>query len=73
MTVADWTTVETGEVQEGEMIGALVDGEELLVASVGGRYHALEAVCTHEGCNLAELGQVDGDELSCRAMAATSI
>jgi nitrite reductase/ring-hydroxylating ferredoxin subunit len=66
MTVADWTNVETGEVPEGEMIGVSVDGEELLVANVGGRYHALGAVCTHEGCNLAELGQIDGDELSCQ-------
>ena len=51
----DWVTVaKTGDLSEGEMIGAAVDGVELLVANVGGQYHAIGSVCTHEGGPLAD-------------------
>ena len=51
----EWVTVaKTEDLPEGEMIGATVDGLELLVANVGGHYRAIGSVCTHEGGPLAE-------------------
>jgi nitrite reductase/ring-hydroxylating ferredoxin subunit len=51
----EWVTVaKTEDVPEGEMIGATVDGLDLLVANVGGQYRAIGSVCTHEGGPLAD-------------------
>ena len=51
----EWVTVaKTEDLPEGEMIGATVDGLELLVTNVGGQYRAIGSVCTHEGGPLAE-------------------
>jgi nitrite reductase/ring-hydroxylating ferredoxin subunit len=61
LIVAEWITVaSTGDVPEGEMIGATVDGVDLLVANVGGQYRAIGAVCTHEGGPLADGDLYDG-------------
>jgi nitrite reductase/ring-hydroxylating ferredoxin subunit len=51
----DWVTVaKTGDLPEGQMIGVALDGVEVLVANVGGQYHAIGSVCTHEGGPLAD-------------------
>jgi nitrite reductase/ring-hydroxylating ferredoxin subunit len=53
--MAEWMTVaNTGDLPEGEMVGATVNGLEVLVANVGGRYFAIGSVCTHEGGPLAD-------------------
>ena len=53
--MSEWTTVaNTEDVPEGEMVGATVDGVDLLVANVGGEYCAIGAVCSHEGGPLAD-------------------
>jgi nitrite reductase/ring-hydroxylating ferredoxin subunit len=55
LIVSEWTTVaNTEDVPEGEMVGATVDGVDLLVANVGGEYCAIGAVCSHEGGPLAD-------------------
>jgi nitrite reductase/ring-hydroxylating ferredoxin subunit len=57
----EWVTVaKTEDVPEGEMIGATLDGIELLVANVGGQYRAIGSVCTHEGGPLADGDLYDG-------------
>jgi nitrite reductase/ring-hydroxylating ferredoxin subunit len=57
----EWITVaKTEDVPEGEMIGATVDGLDLLVANVGGQYRAIGSVCTHEGGPLADGDLYDG-------------
>jgi nitrite reductase/ring-hydroxylating ferredoxin subunit len=61
----EWVTVaRTEDVPDGEMIGATVDGREVLVANVGGEYHAIGAVCTHEGGPLAD-GDLYGSTVTC--------
>jgi glycine betaine catabolism B len=61
----DWVTVaKTGELPEGQMIGATVDDVDLLVANVGGQYHAIGSVCTHEGGPLAD-GDLYGSTVTC--------
>ncbi len=57
----EWVVVaKTEEVPDGEMLAATVDGLELLVANVGGKYRAIGSVCTHEGGPLAEGDLYDG-------------
>jgi len=61
----EWVTVaRTGDLPEGEMIGATVGGRELLVANVDGQYHAIGSVCTHEGGPLAD-GDLYGSTVTC--------
>jgi nitrite reductase/ring-hydroxylating ferredoxin subunit len=55
MLVPEWATVaKTEDLPEDGMIGVTVDGDEILVANVGGEYRAIGAVCTHEGGPLPE-------------------
>jgi nitrite reductase/ring-hydroxylating ferredoxin subunit len=66
MSVPGWTKVaRTNELTEGEMTGATVAGEEVVVVNVGGDYRALGATCTHAGCLLSDDGEVEGDTLTC--------
>jgi glycine betaine catabolism B len=63
--VPNWVTVaKTDDLPEDEMIGATVDGAEVLVANVGGNYRAMGSVCTHEGGPLAE-GDLFGGVVTC--------
>jgi glycine betaine catabolism B len=63
--MSDWVTVaKADDLPDGEMIGADVDGLQLLVANVAGRYYAIRSVCTHEGGPLAD-GDLDGDIVTC--------
>jgi nitrite reductase/ring-hydroxylating ferredoxin subunit len=55
MLVPEWATVaKVGDLSDDEMMGVNVDGEEILLANVGGEYRAIGAVCTHEGGPLPE-------------------
>ncbi len=36
------------EVLEGELVGVLVDGRQIVVGRVGGRLYAIDGVCTHQ-------------------------
>ena len=61
----EWVTVaRTGDLEQGEMIGATVGGLELLVANIGSRYCAIGAVCTHEGGPLAD-GDLYASTVTC--------
>ncbi len=42
-----------------------VGNEEVCIINIGGSVVALSNLCTHEGCELAENGEVDGEELEC--------
>jgi nitrite reductase/ring-hydroxylating ferredoxin subunit len=66
VSVANWTTVASVvEVPDGEMAGFSVEGEDVLVANVGGEYRAIGATCTHAGCNLADDGDLEDGAVSC--------
>jgi nitrite reductase/ring-hydroxylating ferredoxin subunit len=59
--MTEWITVaKTGDVPDGEMIGATLAGVEVLVANVRGEYRAIGSVCTHEGGPLADGDLYDG-------------
>jgi 3-phenylpropionate/trans-cinnamate dioxygenase ferredoxin component len=60
--VTEWMTVaKAKDLPEGEMIGATVDGADVLVANVSGRYRSIGSECTHEGCALHE-GELDAED-----------
>lgn len=52
------------ELAEGTMKAIDLDGEEVIVANVGGRCFAFGGLCTHDGAPLIE-GELDGDKLTC--------
>jgi nitrite reductase/ring-hydroxylating ferredoxin subunit len=60
--MTEWVTVaRVDALAEGEMIGATVDGVQLLVANLGERYRSIGSECTHAGCELHE-GELDAEE-----------
>jgi nitrite reductase/ring-hydroxylating ferredoxin subunit len=56
---------ENGELGEGEMFGATIAGEEVLVVNLGGRYRAVSATCTHAGCSLVDDGDLEEGTVVC--------
>lgn len=54
----------TSELGEGKMTHVTAGGKEVLVANVGGTYHAMSNICTHAGAELHE-GELKGNELKC--------
>ncbi len=53
-----------GDLAEGTMRSVEIDGEEVVVANVGGRCYAFGGICTHDGGPLID-GELDGDILTC--------
>jgi NADPH-dependent 2,4-dienoyl-CoA reductase/sulfur reductase-like enzyme/nitrite reductase/ring-hydroxylating ferredoxin subunit len=64
MTHREVTVATSGEFNDGEMKQVSVDGSEILLARVGGKYHAVGALCTHYGAPLVE-GVLSGDRIVC--------
>jgi NADPH-dependent 2,4-dienoyl-CoA reductase/sulfur reductase-like enzyme/nitrite reductase/ring-hydroxylating ferredoxin subunit len=64
MTHREVTVTTTGELKDGEMKQVSVDGNDILLAHVGGRYHAVGARCTHYGAPLAE-GVLSNERIVC--------
>ena len=60
-----WVNVAAeGELPAGAFRNVEVDGAEVAVFNVGGRYYAIENVCTHDGGTLTG-GTVEGDQVIC--------
>ena len=55
------------EVPEGELRAFDLDGERACIAHVGPAVYAIGDECTHQGCSLAEDGEItsDGDGVEC--------
>ncbi|WP_426993512.1 non-heme iron oxygenase ferredoxin subunit [Methylomonas sp. CM2] len=41
-----------------------IDGDEVAVFKIDGRFYAIADVCTHDGAEIAS-GELDGDEIVC--------
>jgi len=52
------------ELKDGEMKQVAVDGVNILLARVNGKYHAVGATCPHYGAPLAE-GALSGERIIC--------
>jgi len=63
--VSHWVTVaKLGELAPGAHRVVDVDGARVVVFNLGGEYHAIEDVCTHDGGQLTG-GVIEGDEVVC--------
>lgn len=54
----------TTDLAEGEMKEVAVEGQEILLARVGGKYYATQAKCNHMGGKLAA-GKLEGTVVTC--------
>ncbi|MDY6769992.1 MAG: non-heme iron oxygenase ferredoxin subunit [Candidatus Nanohaloarchaea archaeon] len=57
------------ELDDGDVEGFEVDGEEVLVAKVDGEFYVMGDVCTHQRCLLSD-GWVEGEEVVCPCHSA---
>ena len=65
MTEQEFVKVaEVGEVAPGEMTVVRLDQEQVLLANVGGTFHAINNMCTHMKGRLAK-GWLDDVEVIC--------
>src|ERR671921_738868 len=58
------TVADTKDIQPSHMKEVQVDGENICVANVEGKYYAIGSICTHEGGPLAD-GTLEGYEVEC--------
>jgi glycine betaine catabolism B len=54
----------TGDIAEGKMKKVTVNGQQVLLANVKGKYYAIGDVCTHFGGPLDQ-GTLNGQEVQC--------
>ena len=64
MTGKDVIVAKASEFADGEMKQVSVNGAEVLLACVGGNFHAVGAHCTHYGAPLVE-GVLSGERIVC--------
>jgi nitrite reductase/ring-hydroxylating ferredoxin subunit len=55
-----------GDLQEGALLGAEVDGQRIVLAKRNGAVHALGSVCTHMGADLSK-GSIESQMIRCPA------
>src|ERR687889_1657760 len=58
------TVADTKDIQPSHMKEVQVDGENICVVNIGGKYYAIGSICTHEGGPLAD-GTLSGYEVEC--------
>ena len=58
------TVADTKDIQPSHMKEVQVDGENICVVNIGGKYYAIGSICTHEGGPLAD-GTLEGYEVQC--------
>src|ERR671919_407897 len=58
------TVADTKDIQPSHMKEVQVDGENICVVNIGGKYYAIGSICTHEGGPLAD-GTLEGYEVEC--------
>ncbi len=52
------------DIPPGKMIKVSIDGKDILVANIDGKYCATDDTCTHSGSSLSE-GKLDGYTITC--------
>ena len=55
---------QTGDLSPGQMKTVRLGDEEILLANVGGSYHAISDICTHAYASLSE-GDLNEEEVEC--------
>lgn len=63
--MSDWVTVaRVDQLVAGTRQVVDVDGTQIVVFNLDGKYYAIEDVCTHDGGQLTG-GEVEGDQIVC--------
>jgi 3-phenylpropionate/trans-cinnamate dioxygenase ferredoxin component len=63
--MSDWVTVApVDDLKPGTRQVVDVDGSQIVVFNLDGKYYAIEDVCTHDGGQLTG-GEVEGDQIIC--------
>jgi len=63
--MADWVNVaRVDEFKAGAHVTVEIDGTQIVVFNLDGKYFAIEDVCTHDGGCLTG-GEVEGDQIIC--------
>lgn len=57
------------DIGQGKMKGVKAGGKEIVIANLGGKYHAIGNICTHMGCKLSG-GKMNGDTVVCPCHAS---
>ncbi len=52
------------DLQDGKMRHVEINGKDILLANVNGRYYAVSDICNHAGANLHE-GKLEGVYVTC--------
>ena len=63
--MTNWVTV--GQVEsfkDGTRVSVEIDGTVIVVFNLGGKYYAIEDICTHDGGHLTG-GEIEGDQIIC--------
>lgn len=55
---------ETKDIQPSQMKEVQVNGKNVCLVNVEGKYYAIGNICTHEGCPLTD-GTLEGYEIEC--------
>lgn len=56
--------MQTNELKEGQMRSVAIQGQEILLARVNGRFYAANNICPHMGGNLSQ-GILRGTVVTC--------
>ena len=63
---SEWTQAARSDaVVEGEPTRVVVDETPVLLVRSGEVVHALHDRCSHRGCSLSDMGEMDGDVIEC--------
>jgi 3-phenylpropionate/trans-cinnamate dioxygenase ferredoxin subunit len=63
--MSDWIdAVDENALANGENIVVDVDGTDVAIFKIDGKFYAIEDVCTHDGAEIAS-GRLEGDEIIC--------
>jgi nitrite reductase/ring-hydroxylating ferredoxin subunit len=54
----------TDQIPEGAMLKVDRNGKKVLVANIGGKFYAMDRICSHKGGPLDE-GELDGKIVTC--------
>lgn len=52
------------DVQEGSMFGSAASGTQVLIAHIGGKFYAMDAICSHSYGYLPR-GELKGNTVTC--------
>jgi nitrite reductase/ring-hydroxylating ferredoxin subunit len=68
----DWTAAaDASQLQQGRPTRVVVDETPVLILRDGERFFALHDRCSHRGCSLSELGEVEGEHVVCGCHGST--